>query len=156
MHSKKTGGLIKTCLERGGLISNLPKEETDLLSSFGEKIGLAFQVVDDVLDITGTEQEIGKPVGSDLMNGIITLPTIYAIEDVNCRQKVEMFLNNPSNTDLHSEILEMVKASNVKDRSYKYADKLIEEAKGSLSNLEDNDHKRSLMALADFIISRNK
>ena len=83
------------------------------------------------------------------------MPTIYAIEDSGCRKKVGLFLEDPSNTELHSEIVDIIKYSDVGERSYKYADQLIEEAKLSLQPLEDNDCKRSLTGLADFIIARN-
>ena len=151
----KTASLFSTSGESGAVLSGAPESTVQILKTYSEKIGLAFQVVDDVLDITGTEQEIGKPVGSDLLNGVITLPTIYAMEDSDCRRNVEIFLADPSNSNLHSEIIEMVKASDVEERSYKYADRLIEEAKLAIKPLEDNDCKKSLLLLADFIISRN-
>ncbi len=151
----KTASLFSTSGESGAILSGASEPIVQSLKTYSEKIGMAFQVVDDVLDITGTPQEIGKPVGSDLLNGVITLPTIYAIEDSVCRKKVGLFLEDPSNTELHSEIVDIIKHSDVGERSYKYADQLIEEAKLSLQPLEDNDCKRSLTDLADFIIARN-
>ena len=151
----KTASLFSTSGESGAILSGASEPIVESLKTYSEKIGLAFQVVDDVLDITGTPQEIGKPVGSDLLNGVITLPTIYAIEESDCRKKVESFLDDPSNTELHSEIVDIIKASDAGERSYKYANQLIEEAKLSLQPLQDNDCKTSLLDLADFIISRN-
>ena len=151
----KTASLFSTSGESGAILSGASEPVVQSLKTYSEKIGLAFQVVDDVLDITGTEQEIGKPIGSDLLNGVITLPTIYAMEEDGCRKKVQLFLDDTSNTDLHSEIVQWVKDSDVGDRSYKYADQLIQEAKQALEPLEENDCKRSLLDLADFIISRN-
>lgn len=151
----KTASLFSTSGESGAILSGASESTVQSLKTYSEKIGLAFQVVDDVLDITGTQQAIGKPVGSDLLNGVITLPTIYAIEDPDCREKVELFLTNPSNTELHSEIVDAIKGSDVGEKSYKFADQLIEEAKLALKPLEDNDCKKSLLDLADFIISRN-
>ena len=151
----KTASLFSTSGESGAVLSGAPEPIVDSLKKYSEKIGLAFQVVDDVLDITGTPQEIGKPVGSDLLNGVITLPTIYAIEEPDCKKKVGLFLDDPSNIELHSEIVEIIKGSDAEERSYKYADQLVEEAKLSLQPLRDNDCKKSLLDLADFIISRN-
>ena len=151
----KTASLFSTSGESGAILSGASEPIVQSLKTYSEKIGMAFQVVDDVLDITGTPQEIGKPVGSDLLNGVITLPTIYAIEESGCRKKVGLFLKDPSNIELHSEIVDMIKHSDVGERSYKYADQLVEEAKLSLQSLEDNDCKKSLLDLADFIISRN-
>ena len=151
----KTASLFSTSGESGAVLSGAPEPIVDSLKKYSEKIGLAFQVVDDVLDITGTPQEIGKPVGSDLLNGVITLPTIYAIEEPDCKKKVGLFFDDPSNIELHSEIVEIIKGSDAEERSYKYADQLVEEAKLSLQPLRDNDCKKSLLDLADFIISRN-
>ena len=151
----KTASLFSTSGESGAILSGASEPIVESLKTYSEKIGLAFQVVDDVLDITGTPQEIGKPVGSDLLNGVITLPTIYAIEESDCRKKVESFLDDPSNTELHSEIVDIIKGSDAGERSYKYANQLIEEAKLSLQPLQDNDCKKSLLDLADFIIFRN-
>jgi len=151
----KTASLFSTSGESGAILSGAPESTVQILKTYSEKIGLAFQVVDDVLDITGTEEEIGKPVGSDLLNGVITLPTIYAMEDANCQKNIERFLADSSNGDLHSEIVQMVKSSDVKERSYEYAERLIEEAKLAIEPLEENDCKRSLLLLADFIISRD-
>ena len=151
----KTASLFSTSGESGAILSGASEPIVESLKTYSEKIGLAFQVVDDVLDITGTPQEIGKPVGSDLLNGVITLPTIYAIEESDCRKKVESFLDDPSNTELHSEIVDIIKGSDAGERSYQYANQLIEEAKLSLQPLQDNDCKTSLLDLADFIISRN-
>ena len=151
----KTASLFSTSGESGAILSGASEPIVESLKTYSEKIGLAFQVVDDVLDITGTPQEIGKPVGSDLLNGVITLPTIYAIEESDCRKKVESFLDDPSNTELHSEIVDIIKGSDAGERSYNYAKQLVEEAKLSLQPLQDNDCKKSLLDLADFIISRN-
>ncbi len=150
----KTASLFSTSGESGAILSGAPEPVVQMLKTYSEKIGLAFQVIDDVLDIAGTEQEIGKPVGSDLLNGIITLPTIYAMKDANCRRKMEVFLSDTSNTELHSEIVQMVKQSDAGQLSYHYAYQLVEEAKSALQPLEDNDYKKSLLLLADFITSR--
>lgn len=150
----KTASLFSTSGESGAILSGAPETVVQSLKTYSEKIGLAFQVVDDILDIRGTQQEVGKPIGSDLMNGIITLPTIYAIEEAECRQKVGSFLKDPSNTDLHSEIVEIIKNSDAEERSYRYAEQLVRDAKRSLVTLEDNHCKKSLLDMADFIISR--
>lgn len=150
----KTASLFSTSGESGAILSGAPETVVQSLKTYSEKIGLAFQVVDDILDIRGTQQEVGKPVGSDLMNGIITLPTIYAIEETECRQKVASFLKDPSNTDLHSEIVDIIRNSDAEERSYRYAEQMVRKAKKSLASLEDNSCKESLLDMADFIISR--
>lgn len=78
---QKTGALISLSLVVGGLVSELDASVITQLSSIGSQIGIAYQLKDDILDFTSTTQKVGKPVGYDLRNGIITLPTIFALED---------------------------------------------------------------------------
>ena len=80
MHSKKTGSLIKTCLEMGGLISHLPDKEINLLSEYGEKVGLAFQIRDDIIDLQSPTEISGKTQGADILQHKITYPNLIGIE----------------------------------------------------------------------------
>lgn len=80
LHSKKTGALLKASFEFGALIANAPKEELTLWKSFGEKIGLAFQIVDDILDVTASEKKHGCKVASDLKKDKTTFYTLLGIE----------------------------------------------------------------------------
>ena len=80
MHSKKTGSLIKTCLEMGGLISYLPEQEINLLSEYGEKVGLAFQIRDDIIDLQSPTEISGKTQGADILQHKITYPNLIGIE----------------------------------------------------------------------------
>jgi len=89
MHSKKTGSLIKTCLEMGGLISHLPEEEINLLSKYGEKVGLAFQIRDDIIDLQSPTEISGKTQGADILQQKITYPNLIGIE---CSKKMTIEL----------------------------------------------------------------
>ena len=80
MHSKKTGALIKCSILAGGILGNADKNELEILGSFGEKIGLAFQIKDDILDVIGDTNVLGKKVNSDENNDKTTFITIYGIE----------------------------------------------------------------------------
>ena len=80
MHSKKTGSLIKTCLEMGGLISYLPEQEINLLSEYGEKVGLAFQIRDDIIDLQSPTEISGKTQGADIVQKKITYPNLIGME----------------------------------------------------------------------------
>ena len=80
MHSKKTGSLIKTCLEMGGLISHLPEEEINLLSEYGQKVGLAFQIRDDIIDLQSPTEISGKTQGADILQQKITYPNLIGME----------------------------------------------------------------------------
>jgi geranylgeranyl diphosphate synthase type II len=80
VHRTKTGALIRASVVIGGILANPPKQEIELLGQFGEKIGLAFQIVDDILDLEGDEELLGKPVGSDLKNAKATYPAVVGID----------------------------------------------------------------------------
>ena len=80
MHSMKTGSLIKTCLKMGGLISDLPIEEISILSKYGEKVGLAFQIRDDIIDLQSPSEISGKTQGADVLQQKVTYPNLIGME----------------------------------------------------------------------------
>ena len=81
MHRRKTGDLIVACLKFGALISNADSQQSKALVQYGLDLGLAFQIRDDILDVTGDEQAIGKPLGSDLANQKSTFVSVYGIDE---------------------------------------------------------------------------
>ena len=85
IHTHKTGALIRCSVIMGGLCSNADEVTLKALSSFGEKVGLAFQVVDDILDVTATTEEMGKDQGSDAQRGKITYPGLFGLEGARDR-----------------------------------------------------------------------
>jgi geranylgeranyl diphosphate synthase type II len=80
IHTHKTGTLLRASVRFGGILVGADREVLQALSAFGESLGLAFQIVDDILDIKGDESLLGKPVGSDLQNNKMTYPAIYGLE----------------------------------------------------------------------------
>ncbi len=80
IHTHKTGDLIKTSVRSGALLSGASKEELENITIYAEKIGMAFQITDDILDIEGDQQELGKDIGSDEKNQKLTFPSIYGLE----------------------------------------------------------------------------
>jgi heptaprenyl diphosphate synthase len=86
----KTASLMATSCRVGGMVSNVSADTLDALTQFGHHLGMCFQVVDDVLDITRTEAELGKPAGNDVHEGVYTLPVIYALEGENAEQLKEL------------------------------------------------------------------
>jgi geranylgeranyl diphosphate synthase type II len=80
MHRNKTGALIKLSLITGGMLGGANSEHLDALGLYGEKIGLAFQIADDILDIEGSEDKLGKPIGSDIRNEKTTYPSLYGLD----------------------------------------------------------------------------
>ena len=96
---QKTGTLISVSLVIGGLIAHLSNNELDELSKLGHSIGIAYQLKDDISDFTSLSSSLGKPVGNDLRQGIITLPTIFALEDDLIKEELmSLHLNKESST----------------------------------------------------------
>ncbi len=154
----KTASLLATCCEIGALSATTDREMVDRLRGYGENLGIAFQIRDDILDFTGTESTIGKPVGGDLKEKKFTLPLIHA------------FTNAPSGrrkTVLHS-LKRGVKRKDIDDiirfveefGGIAYARKTAEDyrdrAIALLAPLPDSEAKQSLLQLADFVVTRKK
>ena len=112
MHNKKTGNLIKTCLEMGGLISYLQTNDIDLLKEYGEKIGLAFQIRDDIIDLESPSEVSGKTQGADVLNQRVTYPKVIGMEASKeraielCKEAQEMV------TNLSGDSVKLIKLSN--------------------------------------------
>ena len=119
MHSKKTGSLIKTCLEMGGLISYLQINDIDLLKEYGEKIGLAFQIRDDIIDLESPSEVSGKTQGADVLNQRVTYPKVIGMEASKkraielCKEAQEIL------TNLSGDPVKFIKLSNfISNRRY--------------------------------------
>jgi len=119
MHSKKTGSLIKTCLEMGGLISYLQVNDINLLKEYGEKIGLAFQIRDDIIDLESPSEVSGKTQGADVLNQRVTYPKVIGMEASKkraielCKEAQEIV------TNLSGDPVKLIKLSNfISNRHY--------------------------------------
>ncbi|MEW6046988.1 MAG: polyprenyl synthetase family protein, partial [Bacillota bacterium] len=91
---KKTARFFQACSESGALLASASPAQVRAMGQFGYNLGLAFQVVDDLLDLTGDDQVMGKPIGSDLAQGVLTLPVIYLLQHREYRERIEPRLRN--------------------------------------------------------------
>ena len=152
---KKTGALITGATTAGAIIGGATSDQIKALDTYGRKIGLAFQIQDDYIDLTGDES-IGKPVGSDLVEGKKTLMVVYALEKANQEDHdrlIELLeANDESIIPEAMAILEKYDAINYA-RSVAYD--CVIEAKEALLFLPDSDAKDALNKLADFVFTRN-
>ncbi len=107
MHRRKTGDLITAGLKFGAIISNANPEQTGALEQFGRALGLAFQIRDDILDVTGDEQAIGKPVGSDKVNKKSTFVSVYGLDEASRKldQLLEVALDSLEGLGPNAELL---------------------------------------------------
>lgn len=153
--SDKTASLIKTCCKLGALSTAKDKTNVDKLGIFGENIGIAFQIRDDILDYTGRKKLLGKSTGNDLKEKKFTLPLIVALRNAPKKRSAEiMKLIKSDRTRKFNEVYEFV----TDNRGVEYAaDKVIEysdKAKNSLSDFKESNVKNSLIEFADFVSKR--
>ena len=155
--SDKTASLIETCCEIGALSATDNKEYHIALKSFGQSIGLAFQIRDDILDYEGTFKSTGKPIGGDIKEKKITLPLIYSLSKVEKKEasQIRQIIKNGKKRNNVNEVIDFVKRNGgidyALDRAKYYSDK----AKEALSVLPDSQSKIALEALVNFVIDRN-
>ena len=133
-------------------MSNLDDNKLNMLFEFGKNIGLAFQVVDDILDFTGNDKQLGKPAISDLASGYLTAPVLYALEENN---NLSVLINRElaEKEDLNNS-LEIIMNSNAIKRSRKLAEDFAILSKEAIIWIPDSEYKRALLALPEFVLSR--
>ena len=148
----KTASLIANSAKAAGVLSELNEKNLNMLYEFGKNIGLAFQVVDDILDFTGNDKQLGKPAVSDLASGYLTAPVLYALEE---NEKLSLLINRElSEKDDLNNALEIIMSSNAIKRSRKLAENFATLSKEALVWLPESESKRALMALPEFVLSR--
>ena len=152
----KTASLFTTAAESGAILSGAPESCSQSMRSYGHNLGMAFQVVDDILDFDGTEEEIGKPIGSDLANGVVTLPTLIAMQRRSCCDAVKRVLANPDDGDLMKEVVSLIQNESVLEKSYEFASRYCEKALANLSGLPPCPSRDSLEELVSHVkVRRN-
>jgi Geranylgeranyl pyrophosphate synthase len=152
---RKTALLIAVSCQLGAMISNCTDAEIEALRKYGYYLGMAFQVTDDILDFVASEEVLGKPVGSDIRQGVITLPAIYALKYGEHRHTLEQMLSSPSACRDHAdEIIEMITETDGIDYAYYVSNRFADKAIQQLSKLPDMAGKDSLLTIAEFISGR--
>jgi heptaprenyl diphosphate synthase len=150
---RKTALLIAVSCQLGAIAAGADEKIHKKLYRFGYYVGMSFQITDDVLDFTATEKELGKPAGSDLIQGNITLPVLFAMENRLHRQKIKEVHENMNKTDL-DEVIHLIKNSDAIERSLAVSDKYLDKAINILHELPDCKAKKTLRDLAKFIGKR--
>lgn len=153
---RKTALLIAVSCQLGALVAGASEEHQRLLKNYGYNVGMAFQITDDILDFVGTEKELGKPAGSDLLQGNVTLPALYAMQqNTELKQTIELYLskNGLKFIDMNDTI-EKIKQTGAISHSKKIADLYIQKALQALESLPDTQAKHSLTQIADYIGDR--
>jgi geranylgeranyl pyrophosphate synthase len=154
--SQKTASLFSMATESGAALSQAPEESIQVLIEYGHNLGIAFQIVDDILDFTSTEEELGKPAGSDLAQGTLTLPAMLLLEYYPKDNPVKRFFSHRDEQDNIELAIELVRNSAIIPECYRVASDYCTRACQNLKLLPDNANRQSLTELANHIISRKK
>ena len=155
---KKTGSLFATSAMSGALIGGAKESDVKLIYEYGKNLGLGFQIFDDVLDFEGEESKLGKPIGSDLKNGIMTLPSIIASEnDKKLKKEIEKMFALPKKDrgKVVPNLVEKVIASGAIEKSKEKAENLIDDSIKDIKSIQKNNvYSEALIDLA--ISSKNR
>lgn len=161
MTGQKTGILLQTSCQAGAICANATEEQIDLIGQFGMNVGIAFQILDDLLDVFGNEQEFGKKIGVDIadkkMGNFVVLTAIEQLGGED-KETVINFLNDPNDTSDEdvAKIIGIISKTNAKDDARKIAQSYIQKALESLDRLPNNQYSEMLIELANYVAERNK
>ena len=156
---RKTAFLFSACSQLGGILGAAGKKREELLRLYGLNVGLAFQLVDDVLDFTSTESTLGKPVGSDLKEGKLTLPLIYLMRDgePQYREMVRKALHeSEADAANRDEIFNLVREYRTADRVLEKARDYAQKAKDCLKDFPAGQARDALLCIPDYIVQRDR
>lgn len=154
--SAKTASLISLATESGAILSQAPEKSVEALKGYGHNLGIAFQIVDDILDFIGTEEEMGKPTGSDLAQGTLTLPAMFVLERYPGDNPVTRLFHNEDRQKNVELAIELVRNSSIPEECYAVASDYCAKACQNLDLLADNASRRSLITLAEYVVKRRK
>lgn len=152
--SGKTASLLAAACRIGALVNELPRPTTESLTEFGLAYGMAFQIVDDILDIVATDQQLGKPAGNDLLEGIYTLPTLHALGDDRVADELAPLLTRDITSEQRDRARELIRASTGLQTALDVARGWADKAAGTLTDLPDTPGARALRAASDDLIDR--
>jgi geranylgeranyl pyrophosphate synthase len=152
---EKTGSLFSLSAKAAALISPTENKYTDHAAKYGREIGKAFQIVDDVLDFSGDQTRIGKPIGHDLRQGVPTLPALLYGEKNPGDQVLNNILDGSAADSEIDQLIERINQSGVIQTAMKEARECSEKAISSLEGFPDGKDKRALIDLATYIVDRD-
>lgn len=153
---RKTALLIATSCKMGAIATDVPEREAEKLFQYGYYIGMSYQIIDDILDFTSSENELGKPAGNDLLQGNITLPVLFAMQDKTFNNLLRETFKNPNHVSEAemSILLCQLKKTNAIADSYKISNYYLEKALKSLETVPNQKAKQTLQSIAKYIGKR--
>jgi octaprenyl-diphosphate synthase len=154
---RKTAFLFSVCMKLGAILAGASDADQNRLAEYGRNLGMAFQIVDDVLDLTASEEVLGKPVASDLREGKATMAVLHALErcDPAERQIIEDVLSNGGFNGIRpSDIVEILRRHGSIDAAYARALEFCNKAREAICNFPDSEIKRVLLWVPEFVVER--
>ncbi len=156
---RKTACLFSVCMRLGAILGEATAAQEEAVARYGHDLGMAFQIVDDVLDLTASEEILGKPVASDLREGKVTMAVIHALERCTPeeRAKIETILRDRAfNGVTHREIMEILHRYGSLDAANSSAASYAESARKAICTFPDSEIKRTLLWAPEFVVAREK
>lgn len=153
----KTAALFALAAEGGALLSDAPEAVASDLGRYGYDLGLAFQIVDDILDVVGDQRDMGKPVGNDIRQGTVTLPAILVRDQVPSAVFQAAFLEDFKDGQREESIrllLDAIRTGGGVERSYAEAERLLGRARAALHRVPEGPVLDALLDLASFVVRR--
>jgi octaprenyl-diphosphate synthase len=157
--NKKTASLFSASCRIGGILGMASEEEENALAEFGKNLGMIFQIIDDLLDYTGDEHAMGKPILSDLREGRITLPLIYTLNNdghENRKRITKLLKEKVLNTASLDQILNIVRSNGALDYSKKKAQEYSVLSKTLIQKLPSSIYRDALSLFPDYILNRKR
>src|SRR6266404_2647648 len=155
---RKTACLFSVCAKLGALVAGADSQTEEKLGEYAWNLGMAFQLVDDVLDFTAREKTLGKPVGGDLREGKVTLPLVYALERATAEERrlVETILLQRNYDEVpFARILTLLEKYRGIERVKERAQAFTEKARRTIGEFPDSPYQRALLAVTELVTERD-
>ncbi len=150
----KTASLFAAATKAAAVLGGASESQVNALHEYGHQLGMAFQIVDDVLDFVGSSQEIGKPVGSDMRQGIATLPTLYYLARHPDDDLLAQVLDNRADNGVVETLIARIRQAGAVDAAMRDARAYVQRAQIALDDFPANGYRQALLDLADYVIQR--
>ncbi|MEH7501087.1 heptaprenyl diphosphate synthase component II [Neobacillus drentensis] len=151
---RKTALLIAVSCQLGAIAADVEETVHKKLYRFGYYVGMSYQIIDDILDFTSTEKELGKPAGGDLLQGNVTAPALYAMENDEIRKEIEKVHEDMEPSEI-TKIISLIKQSGAIEESFALSDLYLQKALAELEGIPANKAKKTLNDIAK-VIGRRK
>lgn len=152
---KKTADFLEICCELGGVVGGMAPDDCAQLAAYGHAVGMAFQITDDMLDVWQNSEILGKPVGNDIKQGIVTLPILRALETSPCRDELTKILSDSDMTsDMVQRAIDIIRSTDAREFADVKVGEYLNAAKETLPSSLPPEIRNSFIAVADFVAER--